>query len=201
MSSSSLIIVKSPKLREKNKKKVALIIKDKQILNEMSKKPVWDVRSSFNEWSNDPAEGEQRLVDVAGLAGPPVDGSRAADVLTAGQIHQIEFADLHQLLAAVGDLLDVHRDRENRVGATWVGVHQSRSSLSFDRAFGQYAVHLKPDCKIHVFYSSIKAIGQRTSFLLCTVTSSMPWMMTEPFLVVSSYNLSLVVSSVAESRS
>ena len=28
-----------------------------------------------------------------------------------------------------------------------------------------------------------------TSFLLCTVTSSIPWMITEPFFVVSSYNL------------
>ena len=54
--------------------------------------PVWDVRLPLDEAVDDPSEREQRLVDLASLAGAPVDGPRAANVLAAGKVHQVELA-------------------------------------------------------------------------------------------------------------
>jgi len=104
------------------------------------------VRSLLHQRSDDPAQRQQGLVDVSCFTSTFVHSSRAADVLTAGEIHldrtqrsllhshslhqrreplpntsdcyQVEFADLHQLLPVQRDLLHVDGDREHGVGAT-----------------------------------------------------------------------------------
>lgn len=49
--------------------------------------PVRDVGPLLHQGGDDPAQRQQRLVDVPGLAGPLVHSSGAADVLAAGEVH------------------------------------------------------------------------------------------------------------------
>lgn len=58
----------------------------------------------LDEAVDDSSEGEQALVDLARLPRPLVHGARAADVLRAGQVDQIELA-LRVLLLAHDALL------------------------------------------------------------------------------------------------
>lgn len=53
----------------------------------MCRPPVRDVRPLLHQRRDDPAQRQQRLVDVPGLAGPLVHGAGAADVLAAGEVH------------------------------------------------------------------------------------------------------------------
>lgn len=49
--------------------------------------PVWNMWGMLDERRYDSAEGQQALIDVSGLAGTFLDGSRPADVFAASQIN------------------------------------------------------------------------------------------------------------------
>jgi hypothetical protein len=62
------------------------------------------------------------LIDIAGFTSSAFNGPRSTNVLTPGQIDQVQFANLHELLAVIV-LLDVNSDGEDGMRATRMGIH------------------------------------------------------------------------------
>jgi hypothetical protein len=84
--------------------------------------PVWDVWSTLDEGSDNTTKCQQRLIDIASFTSSAFNGPRTTNVLTPGQIDQVQFANLHRLLAVVV-LLDVNSDGEDGMRATRMGIH------------------------------------------------------------------------------
>ena len=81
------------------------------------------MRFPLDETVDDPAEGEETLVDLARLPGPLVHGSGSSNVFGSRQIHQVQLA-LDILLLADNALLgDGDRDSEDGVGPGAGRVH------------------------------------------------------------------------------
>ena len=76
------------------------------------------------------------MIDVSGLTGTTFHSSRTANVLTAGQIDQVEFADLHQFLTVVCILFDVDCNGEDGMRAARVSIHQRGGCLALEGALG-----------------------------------------------------------------
>ncbi|KAH9390135.1 hypothetical protein TYRP_007684 [Tyrophagus putrescentiae] len=98
---------------------------------------VGNVARFLHQQRDDATERQQALVDVGRLAGALLHGARAADVLAAGQVDQVQLADLEDLLAVHQHLLDVHGDGEDAVRAAAAGVHQRGRRLPLDAALLQ----------------------------------------------------------------
>ncbi|KAH9390187.1 hypothetical protein TYRP_007741 [Tyrophagus putrescentiae] len=98
---------------------------------------VGNVARFLHQQRDDAAQRQQALVDVGRLAGALLHGARAADVLAAGQVDQVQLADLEDLLAVHQHLLDVHGDGEDAVRAAAAGVHQRGRRLPLDAALLQ----------------------------------------------------------------
>lgn len=68
------------------------------------------------------------MIDAAGLASTSVLGSAATNVLRAGKVDEVEFADFDELLALGCGFFDVDGDRKDRMRATGALVHASCGS-------------------------------------------------------------------------
>lgn len=96
--------------------------------------PVRDVAGALDESSDDTPESQQAFVDRARFLRDGTGRSRPGHVLRPGQVDEVQFASLDDLLAVGCRLAHVHRDAEDAVRAARLLVELGLGSLAFCRA-------------------------------------------------------------------
>ena len=71
------------------------------------------MRGLFYQSVDDATEGEQALVDHASLSGTFVLRTRPTNVFGSSEVHEVEFADLEEIVTKGRCLFRVHSDGEN----------------------------------------------------------------------------------------
>ena len=115
--------------------------------------PVRNMRSSVYQTCDDSSQCQQTLVDVACLSGPLFDCSGPANVLRAGQIDQVQLADLQHVFAINRLLIDEDGDGKHGVRSGGVGVHSGLSRLSLDASLFEDLEHFSFVTNLYLFQS------------------------------------------------
>ena len=95
--------------------------------------PVRDVRRSVHQRGDDPAKGQEGLVNVSCFPGSLVHGAGPADVLGARQVDEVELANFQHVLAVNGLLVDEDGDGKDGMRPRRIGVHLRLGGLPLDR--------------------------------------------------------------------